>query len=535
MSTPSPPPRSPSVPQLVLAGCVVALAVSARAWWAALQGDPLPLLGAPGGEVWGHAWVQWWHAEAWPQWPAGPGEWVATARNWPVIDLLPTLLAATLGVLVDTVLAYDLVVLIGIVAAFVGGAVVARSEQGDPWVGGLGLALAPAWLGTVASGLTEDLAIGLAAVALGWVGHTDLRRAAGAGVCLGLLAASGLVLAWAAAVTSVGLGLWALFRSQQRRHVGTGLAVGTLTASVLTLPSAWAHVGRLGGRGHHLGRFEPRAEPLWQLNPWQGVDLASYFVPGSVDPGDALVRMHPGYPGLVLVILALWSGRSRWWAVLVGAMLVAPGPHLSIAGTPTGLTNPFVELLHALPFGSLINHHGRLLLLGSIALAILAARGVATLRTRYGRWVGGVAVALLTLDLALLSPVGVPMPVADPTPLAVYVDPAFADLPAGAVLQLPAAGPGVHFQRPLLDQRVHRRPLAVDPNHPGLSPAYGRTDTGRFLASLTAPDPAPQPTTPTWPPGVSVLVVAEPHVDTVSHVWGPPTVRTSDSAAWSAP
>ena len=528
------PPKSSSLPILIgVIAVVVVLCGRALGTWG--SGDGLPLLGAPNGEVWGHAWVQWWHAEAWPAWPDGPSEWVTTTRDWPVIDPLPTALAATVGALVGSVVAYDLVVVLGLAGAFVGGAVLARATQGNVWVGALAVALAPAYLGSVASGLTEDLALGLAAVGLGWVGSADWRRALGAGVCLGLLAASGLVLAWMAAVVAVGLGLWALVKAPDRRPVGTGLVIGGLVAGLLALPGALMHADRLSGTGHRLGQFIPRPEPLWRLNPWKGTDLASFLVPGPVDPGDALVRMHPGYLGLSLLLLALWAGRSRWWLVLAGAVLLAPGPHLSVAGTPTGIENPAVVVLQVLPFGDLINHHGRFLLIGAVALAVLAAKGTQALEARFGRRAAWGAVAVVALDLALLGPVGAPLPVADPTPLAVYTHPDFAALPDGALLSLPAAGPGVHFQRPLLDQRAHGRPLALDPNRPGLPPGFARTDTGRFLSTLAGPEALPVPDTPTWPAGVAVVVVAEPHVDAVISLWGPPTVQAPDSAAWVAP
>ncbi|HCH66534.1 MAG TPA: hypothetical protein DFR83_27260, partial [Deltaproteobacteria bacterium] len=287
--------------------------------------------------------------------------------------------------------------------------------------------------------------------------------------------------------------------------------------------------------GHRTGHVSVRAEPLWRLNPWKGIDLASFWVPGRVDPGEALVRMHPGYLGLTLLCLGLIAGWSRWWVVLLASMACSLGSHISMAGAPTGLENPLGGLLAALPFGSLINHHGRILLVGAIALAVLAARGARRLHLRSGHRLRWVLLSLVALDLSLLGPVGAPLPVAQPTPLAVYTHPSMADLPPGPVLQLPAGGPGVHFQRPLLDQRAHRRPLMLDPNGPGLPPDLAQTPSGHFLASLAAPEGPRTPETFEWPAGVALLVVAEPHVTSVVKVVGPPAFRTHDSAVWAAP
>jgi len=245
--------------------------------------------------------------------------------------------------------------------------------------------------------------------------------------------------------------------------------------------------------------------------------------------------MHPGYLGLSLVVLGLLAGRSRWWLVLLGAVLVAPGTHLSWMGQPLGMEGPAVAL-GWLPFGELINHHGRLLMLGAVALSVLAARGARQVTRRWGRpWGRGAVLAVVVVDLALLGPVPTPLPTADARPLGVYTLPDFAALPEGAVLQLPAAGPGIHFQRPLYDQRIHQRPLLLDPNRPGLPPAYSRTDSGRFLASLVAPDSAPAPSAVEWPAGVALLVVSEPYVDRVADAFGPPSLRAEDSAVWTSP
>ncbi len=532
-SSPAPGADRPAL--LVLGATVVAVVAFGGVVFDGLVTGRLPLVGAPGGEVWGHAWVQWWHADALPGWPDGPGQWITGARDWPVIDPLPTLLAALVGRVAGPILAYDFVVLLGILGAFVGGALLARSQRGDPLVGGLALALAPSFLGSVASGLTEDLALGLAAVGLGWVGHADWRRAAGAGVCLGLLTACGLVLAWAAAVAAVGLGLWSLWRSRERRSVALGLAGGGLLAGVLAVPTAWMHADRLGGAGHRLGAFVPRMEPLWRLNPWKGADLASFVVPGRVDPADALVRMHPGYLGLSLLALAAVAGRSRWWVVVVAFVLVAPGAHLSFAGTPLGVDNPAAALLAGLPFGSLINHHGRLLLIVAVALAALSARGARLLQDRHGSRARWLVLAVVAVDLALLGPVGAPLPTASAEPLAVYTLPDFPAPGDRPLLQLPAAGPGIHFQRPLLDQAVHRHRLVLDPNRPGLPPSLARSDSGRFLSALAAPDGPPVPARFEWPASIGHIVVSEPYVDGVAAVLGPPTLTAADSALWTAP
>jgi hypothetical protein len=497
---------------LALAAIAVLLLIGAR-----LALTP-GLLASPGGEVYGHAWVQWWHSEALPGWPAGT-DLVEGAAVWPVIDPLPTALAALLWRLAGPLVGYNAWILLAVALAFAGGAFLARQEDGDALAGGLTLALWPALLGSLMSGLTEDGGIGLIAAGLALIGRDRPWSGVAAGLALGVAAWCGLVAAWLGAVVAVGLTL------ASPRRSWPGLLVGGLLAGLLVLPLAAVHADRLSGVGHHAGTLLPRAEPLWRLNPWHGVDLLSLVVPGRQDPGDALVRIHPGYLGIVPLLLALRGGMSRWWVVLVGAALLSLGPGISVAGQPTGVGNPVAALVGWLPLGALLNHHGRALLIGGVAMAALTARGVARLPRRHRL----PAALLLAADLALLSPAPVPLPV---TPLR-PPDAArlLADLPGDTVLVVPAAGPGVHFQRPLLDQRIHRRPLRLSPNRPGLPI---ETDAGRWLAGLALPQPPPVPDEIVLP---EMIVLALPgYAEAVTAGLGAPDVLGADgSAAWAVP
>lgn len=511
----------PSRRSLLAAALAVALFAGLRLAWSP------GLLGFAGGEVYGHAWVQTWHAAALPAWPVGTDLAVGASR-WPVIDPLPTLLAAALGRVFGVIIGYNAWILLSVALAFFGGAALARREGGDPWVGGLCLALAPCFVGSLASGLTEDGAVGLAALGLSFLRVRSPREGLAAGLCLGLLASCGLVLAWAAAVTAVGLGLASLAAD---RRAWRALALGALVAALLAAPVAWSQGDRLAGIGHRLGAAPESVEALWRLNPWRGLDLLSLVAPGRQDPGDALIRLHPGYLGLVPLGLALFAGRSRWWGVLLVASLVALGPRLSLAGRPLGLDNPAASLAHLLPGGALLNHHGRVLLIGAIALAALAAKGAA--RLAEGRpWIARAAAGLVALDLLVLSPLSLPLPVAEAgaPDVAARLD----GLPPGAVLPVPFAGPGVHPQRALLDQRVHGRPLAIAPNRPGLTAQLSRSATARWLAALTDPRAGAPPAEIDPIPGVAVLLVQAPYVAAVAAALGPPDVAGEHSAAWAA-
>ena len=70
------------VPWDLLLGATLAMALVGAGLFTA---QSPALLGFEGGELWGHAWTQWWHGEALPAWPAGTP--LATgSSDWPVID-----------------------------------------------------------------------------------------------------------------------------------------------------------------------------------------------------------------------------------------------------------------------------------------------------------------------------------------------------------------------------------------------------------------------------------------------------------------
>ena len=503
----------------LLAAGLTALAC-ARLLWAP------GLIGAPGAEVYGHAWVQWWHSVALPAWPAGTALAIG-ADPWPVIDPLPTALSAAVGRLLGPTAGYNAWMILSVPLAFLGGWVLAERTGGDRWTGAVALALWPPLMGARASGLTEDVGLGVAALALAFLGRPGWRAGLATGLLLGVLAWCGLVNAWFTAIAATGLGLVAGLTD---RRAWPGLLLGAVVAAALVAPLALAQGDRLLGVGHRSGVFAVRPEPLWRLNPWRGVDLLSLITPGYQDPGDALIRFHPGYLGLSALALAVFGGWSRWWPVLLLAAGVSLGPVLMIGGAPTGLSNPFAALAAVLPGGGLLNHHGRALLIGGVAMAVLAAKGAARLP---GRW-RPAAVAIVAIDLALCSPLPMPLPTApdDPPEAATRLD----SLPPGPLLVLPAAGPGVHFQRPLFDQRVHRRPLLMSPNRPGLSPEAMQTETGRWLAGLAFPAPLRPPEEPQLPRDAAVIFAMPGYMDAVAAGLGPPDVIGTDgSAAWANP
>lgn len=449
------------------------LVLTGPAWWSG------GLVGSPNAETYGHAWVQWWVAGAWPAWPTGTDLAIGTV-SWPVIDALPTWLVGGLSRLVGPTVAWNLWVSVGIVGAGLGGGALARAVGGAPLIGVVGVACAPIWLGSLTSGLTEDVAVGLVAytLAAALTGRWVL-----AGALAGVAASFGLYLAWFA-----GLGLVAIapFRWRQWRR----MILGALLAGVLAAPAAAPFAKRLRGQGHRNAVLVARPEPLWRVNPWRGADLASFGAPGKVDTRDAIVREHPTYLGWSTLGLAALAGPSPAWLAVAGTAAVAVGPTPMWRGQPLGVDNPALRMLAWVPLLDRLNHHARLMLLGNLALVALASRGAR-------RWPRA-APAVVLVELIVLSPARFPLPVTPAASPAIYGQ--LTALPAGPVLVVGERNP----QKALYDQRAHGRPLQLDPNRPG----------------------------PRAPKRGDIVVAIGASRSAVEAQRGPPTVEAADGAAW---
>ncbi len=168
-------------------------------------------------------------------------------------------------------------------------------------------------------------------------------------------------------------------------------------------------------------------------------------------------------------LLGLRASRGRRWAVgawlVVGLffVLASTGPFLPLAADLSlpGAYNPvWMGVFHLLPGSDLILEPFRYALGASLGLGLAAAVGVLALQRRFGAWVGWALPLVLVAELALLSPVPVPLPSAQ-----LEVDPAYDTLdeilPDGAIVELPYFDRGTHrFDRMhFLNQLHHGRSI----------------------------------------------------------------------------
>ncbi len=153
------------------------------------------------------------------------------------------------------------------------------------------------------------------------------------------------------------------------------------------------------------------------------VDLLSFSVPGppstwagwfedvwtsyaaqNREPG---ASAYPGYVVLALGFIAVFDRQRRrqvgwWWAVALAFTLLALGPALQIDGQIYDLPLPYRLLAAVIPAFALTGIPGRMVVMTSLALAILAAYGLSML-TRWAKNRSSISQTTLNFWLCLAA------------------------------------------------------------------------------------------------------------------------------------
>jgi hypothetical protein len=407
------------------------------------------LLGFSGGEVFGHAWTHWWRLEQFPSQLNGTSLTVGT-DFFPAIDPVPTIISSFISLLGGISFGYNAWVCIALLLAVIGGYKLAESEKGDPWIGGLILAWSPIFLGTIASGLTEDMGLGITAIALSLLG----KRPVLSGVILGLVGWCGLVLGWMSGLLAIVLGIRLLCKKNRT------VFLSAFITAICISPLLWIHHQRLTMTGHRFGEHKENFEPLWMINPWKQIDLASLFTIEKQDYVNEIIRLHPGYIGFSLIIVAFFSRSKFWWGVFLFFVFLSLGGAFHWKGSNTGVSNFLHNLCGILPGQDLLNHQGRFLLMALIALSVLVAKGMQRIPYRtFWRFV-------IAFELIFCSPIGFFVPGTN------YLDSTVLKSiksEEGRILRIPTMGPEISYQQALWEQTKHGLPLLLNPNRPGIS------------------------------------------------------------------
>lgn len=312
-----------------------------------------------------------------------------------------------------------------------------------------------------------------------------LRNASLAALCLGLTAWNSLELAFGAALLC-GLLLLAYGftlrtnRDSWIRHLrrlGSSLLVFALLtlacASPVLLPMLRDQASfqdqantlpqQIANSADLLGFFTPDAhvQPVW-VRALPKLASASSKIYASFTGNAQEKTVFIGYSVLILVFSALrWRPGWRTWgwalcAALLG--LLCLGPTLHLGGQPRMAHLPY-EWLNRLPLVSFGRTPSRLAFPLMLALAVIAAQGLAAFEKRWPRfqWLSLLFCGLVFAEF-LAAPLVIDMRIAAIP--AIYTR--LADgAPAHAILDLPidlygGAGPGGEY---LLYQTIHQQPI----------------------------------------------------------------------------
>ena len=478
---------------------VVALAIVGP-----VLGDPTGLaLGHHRADTWNHVWGYGHVAGALASGASpldAPGVMFPdVGRVW-FVDVLGAVATLPVGWAFGAVAAYNAALFGNLVLAGVGAWLLARHvarSAGGAVLAGLIYETAPHVLGQLHNGISETIATGWIPLAvLAWMRLLEAptpRR----GVAWGLaVAASGLA-NWYYGLfvgsMTILLGLHAVVVTPGRlRAAWRPMAVGAAVGGAVLLPAALAFRATLGAQGGLVTR-----DPAFVWTTLVGhnmTDLLAFFTPGAYRSPDLLalydeqliVVVYAGWTALVLAGLALWRARegvTRAWAL--GAcvcFLLALGPFLFVDGTYLRLGErmvplPFLVLFDAVPAVSRISHAYRLAVPLGLCLAMLAALAVR------GRPVWAVVAGVVwVVEVGAFSPAELPVPVSSASVPAVY-----AELPDGAVVDLPASLQVLDRGRYNLYQLAHGQPIPYGLNDP--TPAYLKDNplTGALLQLERSP------------------------------------------------
>lgn len=348
--------------------------VSAQVWrW--LRGDAMP----------GHADLL--------AWPDGQSFWPVD----PLVQIVEAPMQAGLG----PDLAFTLVVGLLLALSTYATARLTRAVGGgaaSALVAGMAVTLSPFMLRNLRDAVTEALAVGIAAIAIGAT-HRVLRDSSRAS--LSIAAAAVLALATSSPYYVVYLAIgWAMVTPFFARRSSPELArLAVVSAAACALAAAPLVViegsdgGRLGSSwrgGYHLapaalvhqdGRPADRTKSRAREATAAGPSFGSGFITAPLERG---LRRVPGGAALLLIgVGSLAHRRARPWAAIALVLLVlGPGPGIVLRSLGTGVPpSPSVlqRMLEALPLTGAMGNPERVL--GAWSLLAAVAGGIA-LRNR---------------------------------------------------------------------------------------------------------------------------------------------------------
>ena len=474
------------------------------------------LIGFSNAEVFGHVWSHSWRFENWPSGLFGTGKTVGT-DYFPIIDPIPTLMINLFAWFIPLSSSYNVFLLSSLTLSIV--VIRGMAVDSDPITERALLFLllsSPIIWGSLNSGLTEDWGLFLPILALISI---DRKQVVQAGVWVAIAAYWGLVLGWMSAIL---VSLYAIIQSMGRRDIMKMWMV----MGIGVMPLLALHWERLFVGGHRSPTPPDQFDPMWMLNPWHHTDVASLFWVGPIAYSDHIIRLHPASLGIVAMFSSLGCRDWKWWTMFIVCVGFSLGPEIYWMGQSTGIQNPLHWILSLIPGSSLLNHHGRWMLMASICWIIIVVQGMNRFKALH--WV----TPLIVLEWLLMTPLGFPLMGTETIETSsVLMEMQDERLPDRTkVLRVPVRGPEVVFQKSLYEQTVHGLPLWMNPNRPNPSEWFRLTEHSLWIENIAFTHRLPSE--PCVPKGVGLVLVAEPFVGLFINSWDEPAIQDDKYALW---
>ena len=142
-------------------------------------------------------------------------------------------------------------------------------------------------------------------------------------------------------MSAVLISVYALVHATSKRE----LLKMWLVIFICVLPLIGLHWDRLWLEGHRSVSPPSQFEPMWVLNPWHHIDLASLFWVGPVDFSEQIIRLHPASLGLAAIVSSFGCRDWKWWTMFIMCVGFI-GSEVYWMGSETGIQNPLHWILN---------------------------------------------------------------------------------------------------------------------------------------------------------------------------------------------
>lgn len=475
------------------------------------------LIGFSNAEVFGHVWSHSWRLEDWPNGLFGTDQTVGTT-SFPIIDPIPTAMVNLFDFFVSLSSAYNLLLLLSLgLSAVVMSNMALESDPVTEPAFLLLIVCSPIFWGSLNSGLTEDWGLFLPILALISISRKQPVQAA---FWVGLTAYWGLVLGWMSAIL---VSLYAIVQATPRRD----LLKMWIVMGLCVCPLLGLHWDRLFVEGHRSSAPPNQFDPMWMLNPWHHTDLASLFWVGPVDFSEHIIRLHPASLGSVAILSSLGCRDWKWWMMFLLCVGFALGPEIYWMGHTTGILNPFHWVLHMLPGSSLLNHHGRWMLMAMICWIFIVVQGMR-------QWnMVRLMTPIIALEWFVGTPMGIPLMGTKPIETSIVLQEMreVELIDNTRLLRVPVRGPKVVFQQALYEQTIHGLPLWMNPNRPNPSEWFRLTEQSQWIETIAFTKHLSSDSC--VPSSVGAVVIAQPYMELFIESWGEPVIQDDSYALWT--